>query len=115
MMKLSFHNMTPELNIFNLQRQPDGFDNLDHSTLNWVGRFSYDGLEFEHVDAFDIVYESFLTNDELEYDVFNFNDAYSMDFITEITSACDTSTIPLDFKPLLDFLKYQFLGHDHCL
>jgi len=28
MMKLSFGNMALNLNIFNLQRQPDGFDNV---------------------------------------------------------------------------------------
>ena len=36
MMKLSFGNMTLELNIFNMQRQPSGFDDMKFSTLNWV-------------------------------------------------------------------------------
>ena len=39
MMRLSFGNMTIELNIFNMQRQPSGFDDLELSTLNWGGRF----------------------------------------------------------------------------
>ena len=34
MMRLSFGNMTLELNIFNLQRQPLGFDDIETSTLN---------------------------------------------------------------------------------
>ena len=63
MMKLPFGNMTLDLNIFNLQRQPDGFDNLYHSTLSWVDDFSYDELEFENVDEFAIENESFLMDD----------------------------------------------------
>jgi len=35
MVKLSFSNLTLDLNIFNLQRQHDGFSDVDHSTLNW--------------------------------------------------------------------------------
>ena len=34
MMRLSFSNMTVELNIFNMQRQPSGFDDMKFSTLN---------------------------------------------------------------------------------
>jgi len=34
MMRLSFGNMTLELNIFNIQRQPFGFDNMEFSILN---------------------------------------------------------------------------------
>jgi len=33
-MGLSFGNMTLELNIFNIQRQPSGFDNIEFSSLN---------------------------------------------------------------------------------
>ena len=59
MMKLSFRNKTLDLNIFNLQRQPDGFSDADHSTLNYLGDFCYDELEFEHLDNFVVEYESF--------------------------------------------------------
>ena len=45
MTKLSFGNMTPDLNIFNPQRQSDCFDDIDHSTLNWVDAVSHDELE----------------------------------------------------------------------
>ena len=55
-MKLSFGNMTLDLNNFNLQRQPDGFHNVNHFTLNQVDDFSYDELEFEHVDEFVVEY-----------------------------------------------------------
>ena len=36
MMRLSFDNLTLELNIFNLQRQLSGFDDIETSTLNAV-------------------------------------------------------------------------------
>jgi len=36
MMRLSFGNVTVKLNIFNMQRQPFGFDDMKYSTLNWV-------------------------------------------------------------------------------
>ena len=38
---------------------------MDHSTLNWVSDFSYDELEFEHVDKFAVTYKFFLMNDSL--------------------------------------------------
>jgi len=34
MMRLSFDNMNVKLNIFNMQRQPFGFDDMEFSTLN---------------------------------------------------------------------------------
>jgi len=34
-LKLTFGNMTMELNMFNVQKQPMGFDDIDHQTLNW--------------------------------------------------------------------------------
>ena len=33
-------------------------------------------------------------------------------FIAEVASTCDTSAVALDLKPLIDFLKYAFLGQD---
>ena len=55
--------------------------------------FSYDELEFQHVDEFVIENESFLMDDELEYDVFDFSDACSVDFIVKVSSACAASAI----------------------
>ena len=69
---------------------------MDHSTLNWMDDFSYDELEFKHVAGFAVEYESFLMNDEPRYDVFDFHDACSVDFIVEVAFACNTSTVPLD-------------------
>jgi len=43
-------------------------------SLNWVGDFSYDELEFEHVDEFPIEYESLRMDGGPKCNVFNFND-----------------------------------------
>ena len=91
---------------------------MDHSALSWVGDFCYNELEFEHVDGFAVKYESFFMRDEPKYDVFDF-DMCVMDFITDVVSTCDTSTISstisLDLKPLPDSLQYAFLGLDEFL
>jgi len=47
--------------------------------------------------------------------VFHFDDACSVDFITDVISAYDTSGIPLDQTSLLNSLKYVFLGLDESL
>ena len=62
----------------------------------------------EHVDEFAIEYESFFMDDELEYNVLDFNNACFVDFITDIASACDTYAISLDLKLLANSLKYAF-------
>ena len=36
MMRLSFGNMTLELNTFNMRRHPSGFDDMEFSILHWV-------------------------------------------------------------------------------
>jgi len=74
-----------------------------------VSEFSYDELEFEHVDDFVVEYESFFIDDKPQYDVFDFN-TYSVDLITEIAFICDTSAVLLDLKSISDSLKYAFLG-----
>jgi len=56
MMRLSFGNMTLEFNIFNLQRQPSNFNDIETSTLNWVEDSIFYG-EFD--DMFAAEYESF--------------------------------------------------------
>jgi len=48
-------------------------------------------------------------DNEPEYDVLNFNDLSSMDFILEFVFACSAFTILLDLKPLPDSLKYAIL------
>ena len=55
-------------------------------------------------------------DDEPEHDVLDFDDnACFVDFKTNVATAYDTSTIPLDIKSLPDSLKYAFLSHDECL
>jgi len=113
MMRPSFGNMTLELNIFNTQRQPSGFDDMEFSTLNCIGDSVFN-------DAFDDVfaneYESFLINDELEYDLFEFDDLCStadclLTAVSESTAE-SISPVTLELKPLPDSLKYAFLGPD---
>jgi len=59
--------MTLELNIFNLQRQPLRFDDIETTTLNWVEDFIFDD-EFDEI--FAAKYKLFFIDDEHEYDVF---------------------------------------------
>jgi len=66
------------------------------------------------VDEFAIGYESFFVDDEPKYNVFDF-DTCSVDFIVDVASAYDTSTISLDLKSFPNFLKYAFLGPDESL
>jgi len=54
-------------------------------------------------------------DDEQEYDVFDFDDVCSVDFITYVATTCDTSTIQLNPKLLSESLKYAFLGYDESL
>jgi len=57
-MKSTFRNMTIELNVFNLQNQPMGFNDVEHPTLNWVCSFSLKEVEFDHdEDLMPCVYE----------------------------------------------------------
>ena len=67
MIRMSFRNIALELNMFSLQTQPFGFDNVEFSTLNWVEDSMFDD-EFDGI--FTTEYESFLIYDESEYDVF---------------------------------------------
>jgi len=118
MMRLSFGNMTIELNIFNMQRQPSGFDDMEFSTLNWVEDTIF-GDAFD--EMFTAKYESFLMNDEPEYDVFEFDDLCSTAdcLLTIVFESMHESISPpaLELKPLPDSLKYAFPGPEescHC-
>jgi len=57
----------------------------------------------------------FFIDDEPKYDVFDFNDIHSVDFNFDVISVCDTFAISLDLKPLLESVKYAFLGPDKSL
>jgi len=116
MMRLSFGNMTIELNIFNMQRQPSGFDDMEFSTLNWAKDSVFDDASDE---MFAIEYESFLVNDEPEYDVFEFDDLCSTAdcLLTAVSESIYESVFlpALEWKRFLDSLKYAFLGPDESL
>ena len=111
-MALSFSNMTLELNIFNLQRQPSGFDDVEFSTLHWV---EDSVLDDARDDVFAIEYEPFLVNDEPKYDAFEFDDLCStVDCL--LPAASETVSPPtLELKPLPDSLKYAFIGPNESL
>jgi len=116
MMKLSFGNMTLELNIFNIQRHPSGFDDMKFSALHWVEDSILDDT-FD--DIFAAKYESFLMNNESEYDVFEFDDLCStVDCLLTVASESTSESVyppALELKPLPVFLKYAFLGSDKSL
>jgi len=58
-----------ELNVFKLQKQPLGFDEVEYSILNWVGDFSLEGVEFDHEEeVISCVYKSCCIEYEPEYD-----------------------------------------------
>jgi len=79
--------------------------------------------DFVFDDAFDEIfvaeYESFLVNDELEYDVLEFNDLCSTTdcLLTDVSESMheSVSSPSLKLKPLPDSLKYAFLGPDEYL
>jgi len=86
------------------------------TTLNWVG----DSVFY---DAFDNVlateYASFLIDDEVEYDVFEFDDLCSTAncLFTAMSEFVAESIFPiaLELKTLPDSLKYAFLGLDESV
>ena len=113
MMRLSFGNMTLELNIFNLRRQASSFDDIKTSTLNSVEDFIfYDVFD----DMFVAEYESFFIDGKLEYDIFKFDELCS-DFACLIASASESESphTSLKLKPLPNSLKYEFLGPNKSL
>ena len=103
--------MTVEVNVFNMQRQLSRFDDMDSSTLNWIENPVFnDDLDVAIVTE----NESFLINDNPEYDMFEFDDLCSdVDcLLTAMTEYVDESVVPnvLELKPLPDSLKYAFWG-----
>jgi len=113
MMRVSSGNMTLELNIFKMQRQPSSFDDIEFPIINGVNDFVFDnGFH----DIFATEYESFLVDDEPEYDMSKFDDLYSTAdcLLTTVSEFAPESISPLAFKlkPLPNSLKYTFLGPD---
>ena len=61
--------------MLNLQKQPIGFDDAEHSTLNWIGNFSLKNMEFDHEkELMPCVYEPFYMEYGPEYNTFAFDD-----------------------------------------
>ena len=132
MMRLFFGYVTLELSIFNMKRQPLGFDDMEFSTLTWVEDFVFDdnhddmfSAKYESFlnwvedfvfdddlnDMFAAKYESFLMNDEPEYDVLELDDLcsspdYLLATIAEFASNPISPSTALELKPLPNSLKY---------
>jgi len=84
---------------------------MKFSTLNWVEYYVFDD---DFNDMFTVEYESFLIDDEPEYDVFEFDELCSVAdcLFTNVSESAHKSISPptLELKPLPDSLKYAFLG-----
>jgi len=89
---------------------------MEFTALNWVGDSIFNDA-FD--DLFATEYESFLINDEPEYDVFEFDDLCSTaDCLLTAVSASAIeyiSPVALELKPLPNCLKYAFLEPDESL
>ena len=89
---------------------------MEFSTLYWVGDSAfYDALD----DFLATEYESFLIDDEPEYDVFEFDGLCSVAdcLLIAMFESIAESVFPivLELKPLPDSLKYVFLGPNESL
>ena len=84
---------------------------MEFSTLHWVEDSILDDA---CDDVFVVEYESFLVNDEPEYDAFEFDDLCSTAdcLLTAASESGPESVSPpaLELKLLPDSLKYAFLG-----
>ena len=87
---------------------------MEFSTLNWVEDSVFN---YAFDDVFANEYESFLINDELEYDLFEFDDLCSTAdcLLTAMSKSVVVSPVALELKPLPNSLKYAFLGPDEFL
>lgn len=103
MMKISFGNMTVDLNIFNLFKQPS--DEEYYDTVNWLHAYptGVDDVESVHIKSSDSDYETLLFAGSTE----------SESSILSSLPAAPESTPSLELKPLPESLKYAFLGQDH--
>jgi len=83
---------------------------MEFSALNWVGDSTFDDVLD---DVLATKYESFLIDDELEYDMFEFDDLCSAIecLLAAMSESVAKSVFPVAFelKPLPNSLKYAFL------
>ena len=92
-------NMIMELNVFNLQNQLMGFDDVKHHTLNWVGDSSLGGVQFDDEEVLiSCVYESFCLGYEPESNTLHLRNIVMIDCMYH-------SCIPL-FYPFLQLMRH---------
>jgi len=116
-MKLTFGNMTIELNVFNQQKQPMRFDDVKLSTLNWITDFSLEQVEFNYKEeSMPCIYDSFC----MEHDTFAFDEPYddllhasilpSISLLSPCHEALPSmpSSSSLELKSFPNTLKYAF-------
>ena len=112
MMRSSFDNITLELNIFNIQGQPLGFDDIETFILNWLEDYIfYD--EFDDIFCYWIWVIFLLMMSFI--DLFEFNDLCST---SECLIALLLRLIPptyLQLKSLPESLKYSFFSLNEYL
>ena len=116
-MKISFGNMTLELNVFNISRQISP-ENDDLCELNFIDDFVNDSLTFSNSNYFDDYMASF--NDDFDIDsiisdVNSLLDSVPLMNIDDMEPIETPLTISepsakLDLKILPDTLKYVFFG-----
>ena len=100
--------MTLKLKIFKFERQSSNFNDIETSTLNWIDDSTSDD-EFDNI--FVMKYGSFLIDDEHEYDMFQFDDLCpASECLISFVFEFDSPPTLLELKPLLNSLKYSFLG-----
>src|SRR2546430_214042 len=126
-MKISFGNMTLELNIFNISRQIS-IENDDLCELNFIEDFVNDSLTLTNFNSFDDYMASFNADfdiDSVISDVNSLLDSVPLMNIDDldpikpppltIDTSCDSEPPQLELKTLPDSLKYVFFGSNKTL
>ncbi|XP_026399352.1 uncharacterized protein LOC113295219, partial [Papaver somniferum] len=114
-LKLSFGNMTVELNVFDISQQPVNLDDDDVHEVNMIEGLMQDSLtNILSVDPFQACMENFNPD--------SYDDAYCSDVLSLLESVPQMDLIPsiveppkLELKTLPSTLKYAFLGSSDTL
>ena len=106
MLKLPLGNMTVELNIFNLQRQPAIFDGFD---VNWLDVYACGDSYVDGLIDNDICAEIDPVDGLIDNDLCAEIDPLSPDS-SNSPSFTHTPDPVLELKPFTDSLKHVFLG-----
>jgi len=102
-MKLTFRNMTMEVNVFSFHKQPMGFNGVEHSTLHWVEDFSYGELEFNHDELESCLYESFCMEYEPEFDTLAFDEQCDDSLCASLLKSL--TSLPVSFHEALPSIR----------